>query len=255
MRKSSYLLALALLGASSAALGQTTLPLNTGFDHSNFTVYLQPSGSGSVTDNYWIKVAGSHPPPTMPAFVINPHSAWQQPMNGGGFGSQWISTTTPSGASPSNQINFAVYRKCFCLMPGYKQAQMNFKIVGDDMIGVWLNSLSGNILPIQGGYYAGPAINGAATPSQFRTGRNCLYVVVIDTGSVVTGFNLAGTVSAYGLMPMAAAGTAASFKPCTCEGPATASEQATVRGLVNAAKAAAAKLSPAQAETGGPWTR
>ncbi|HEU0133731.1 MAG TPA: hypothetical protein VFR28_02830 [Allosphingosinicella sp.] len=255
MRKSSYLIALALFGVSSTALGQTTLPLNTGFDNSNFTVYPLPTGSGSVSDNYWIKVASSHPPGPAPAFVINPHPAWQPPLSGGGFGSQWISSTSPNGTSPSGQLNYAIYRKCFCLMPGYKQAQMSFKILGDDMIGVWLNSIGGNILPIQGGAFSGPAINGAAYAGQFRTGRNCLYVLVVDTGSVVTGFDLAGTVSAYGLMPMASAGAAASFKPCTCEGPATASETATIKALANVAKAAASKPGPVPVQIDRPRTR
>jgi hypothetical protein len=252
MRKSSYLLALALSAASSGALGQTTLPLNTGFKHSDFTVYPLPTGSGSVSDNYWIKVAGSPSSATMPAYVINPHPAWQPPLSGGGFGSQWISSTTPNGASPSSQINYAIYRKCFCLMPGYKKAQMNFKILGDDMVGVWLNSIGGNILPVQGGAFTGPAINGPASTPHFQTGRNCVYVLVVDTGSVVTGFDLAGTVSAYGLMPMASAGIGASFKPCACEGPVTVSEQATINAIAKIAKGAVVKGGAVQVQQDPP---
>jgi hypothetical protein len=231
MRKLRGLLALTLLGASSAAMSQS-LPLNTGFNHSNFTTY-----PVSGTDNYWIKVAASSSPPG-PAFVI-PHPYWLAPLTlpatSGGFQSEWIGPTA-TGASPSSQITYAVFRKCFCLMPGYKQAQMNFKILGDDIIGVWLNS--NNILPVQGGSFNGPPINGPTTPPQFHTGRNCVYVLVLDTGSVVTGFDLAGTVSAYGLMPMAAAGTGISFKPCQCEGPvkAVVEDKATIQAIVKIAE-------------------
>ncbi len=220
MRRLHCLLALALLGASSSALSQTTLPLNTGFNHSNFTVYPAPGTGPAVQDNYWIKVAASNTPPVAPAFVINKHTAWlgplQLPASAGGFGSQWISSTTPNGASPPGPLPYAIYRKCFCLLPGFKNAQLNFQIRGDDAIQVWLNGVTSTILQAQGGSFAGPPINGAAQASQFRAGRNCLYVLVEDTGGVVTGFNLAGTVSAFGLMPMAAAGTGMSFEPCQC---------------------------------------
>jgi hypothetical protein len=251
MRKLHGLLALALLGASSAALSQS-LPLNTGFNHSTFTTYV---GTGTP-DNYWIKVAASASPPG-PAFVI-PHPYWQAPLtlpaSDGGFQSTWIGPT-PTGASPSGQISYAIFRKCFCLTPHYTQAKLNFKIMGDDIIGVWLNSAGNNILPVQGGSFNGPAISGPTATPKFQTGRNCLYVLVLDTGSVVTGFNLAGTVSAYGLMPMASAGTAASFKPCTCEGPATASEQATINALVKIAKTAVANGGTVQVQPEGPRPR
>lgn len=252
MRKLHGLLALALLGASSAAMSQTTLPLDTGLNYSNFTV---SSYSGSpLPDQYWIKVASSSTMSSTPGFVIPAHPAWQTLPSSIGGQSSWVGPT-PTGTSPSGQTTFAIFRKCFCLMPGYKQAQMNFKIRGDDGIGVWLNSAGNNIVPYQGGSFSGPAINGPATAPKFQTGRNCVYVLVVDTGSVVTGFNLAGTVSAYGLMPMASAGTGASFRPCTCEGRPVASEQATIRALVNVAKAAVSNSGPVQVRPDRPRTR
>lgn len=237
MRKSIYLLASILLGASSAALGQTTLPLNTGFNHSNFTVYPLPTGSASVSDNYWIKVAASNTPPVAPAFVIKGHPAWKPPM-ANAFGSQWIGST-PTGASPPGPMPYAIFRKCFCLMPGYKDAKLDLDIRGDDAIQVWLNTVTSTIVPAQGGDFGGvKPIHGSAQPSQFRTGQNCLYVLVEDTGSVVTGFNLVGTVTALGLMPMAAAGTGTSFAPCQCEGgvKTAAADQATIQAIVKIAE-------------------
>lgn len=234
MHKLHGLLALALLGTSSAALSQTTLPLNTGFNHSNFTV----NTTAGSPDNYWIKVAASNAPVGVPAFVINKHPAWQNPLSGGGFGSSWISSTAPNGTSPPGPQPYAIYRKCFCLMPGFQKAQLSFQIRGDDAIQVWLNSVTGTILPGQGGSFGGPPITGTAQPSQFRTGVNCLYVLVEDTGSVVTGFNLAGTVSAFGLMPMASAGAGMSFAPCRCEGGprSVVEDRATIKALVRVAE-------------------
>ena len=239
MRKLHSLLALTLLGASSAALSQTTLPLNTGFNHSNFTVYPAP-GTSTVLDNYWIKVASSNAPTLAPAFVINKHVAWQNPLSGGGFGSQWIGATTPNGQSQPGPQPYAIYRKCFCLMPGYQKAQLSFQIRGDDAIAVWLNSVTNTLVPGQSGNHGGPAISGPAPglSPKFRTGVNCLYVLVEDTFSVVSGFNLAGTVTAYGLMPMAAAGTGTSFAPCQCpSGPQAAVEdRATIKAIVKFAE-------------------
>lgn len=236
MRKLHALLALTLSGASSAALSQTTLPLNTGFDHSTFSVITSPG----VQDKYWIKVAASNAPLGVPAFVINKHLAWQNPLSGGGFGSSWISSTAPNGTSPPGPQPYAIYRKCFCLMPGYKKADLSFQIRGDDAIQVWLNSITNTIVTGQGGSFAGNPIQGPGPglSPQFRTGVNCLYVLVEDTGSVVTGFNLAGTVSAYGLMPMASAGAGMSFAPCKCEGgpKAMVEDRTTIQAIVRFAE-------------------
>lgn len=251
MRKLHALLALTLLGTSSAAMSQS-LPLNTGLNHANFTTY-SPLGT---PDNYWIKIAATNPP-LGPAFTI-PHPHWLPPLtlpaSDGGFQSTWVGPTT-TGASPSGQVTYALFRKCFCLMSDYKEAKLNLKIRGDDGIGVWLNGVNNVVVPYQGGSFNGPAINGAATPAQFQKGRNCLYVLVVDTGSVVTGFNLAGTVSAYGLMPVAAAGTGGSFRPCTCEGRPAVSEQATIKALVNVAKRIVANGGAVAVRPDGPGSR
>ncbi|HEX6375503.1 MAG TPA: hypothetical protein VFZ91_07255 [Allosphingosinicella sp.] len=232
-------------------MSQTTLPLDTGFDNSNFTYY---TVNGSP-DNYWIKVASSSTMTASPGFVIPAHPAWQTlPGSIPGSQTKWVGPTA-TGTSPSGQTTFAIFRKCFCLMPGHKQAQMSFKMRGDDGIAVYLNSAGNNIVPYQGGSFNGPAINGPATAPKFQTGRNCVYVLVVDTGSVVTGFNLAGTVSAYGLMPVAAAGTGASFRPCTCEGRPAVSEQATIRALVNVARGIVANGGAVQVKADGPRSR
>ncbi|HEX8626006.1 MAG TPA: hypothetical protein VF782_13150 [Allosphingosinicella sp.] len=238
MRKSTCLVALILLGASGDAFGQTMVPLNTGYNHSNFTVYPAP-GSATVLDNYWVKVAANYPPINVPAFVINTHPAWQAPLSGGGFPSQWIGSTTPDGKSPPiAQRPYAIYRKCFCLMPGYQKAELSFQMRGDDFIQVWLNTVTSTIVTAQNGSFSGPPISGTAQPSQFRRGVNCLYVLVEDPGGIVSGFNLAGTVSAFGLMPMAAAGRGISFAPCQCEGDRRTAleDRATIQAIVKIAE-------------------
>lgn len=72
MHKLHGLLALALLGASSAAMSQS-LPLDTGFNNSNFTYY---TVNGSP-ENYWIKVASSSSMTPTAGFNIPAHTAWQ----------------------------------------------------------------------------------------------------------------------------------------------------------------------------------
>lgn len=235
---------------STAAASQTTLPLNTGFNNGVFGLYPLPSGP-AVRDNYWIKVAASNPPTLDPTYVVNPNSAWATALSGGGFSSRWLSNTATGASVPGNPA-WAVYRKCFCLMPGYTNPQLSFQLRGDDMVLVVLNSIGNTLVPLQGGRFGAgqPPIAASAQPSQFHAGVNCVLVLVLDTGSVVSGFDLAGTVSAYGLMPVAASGTGASFAPCQCNGSpggaAAINERAAVQALVRIAEARRGGSSPQQ---------
>lgn len=221
--------AVAAITISTSAVAQTTVALNTGYNNAAFNVYTTPAPS---PDNFWIKVAASNPPVPAPSFMINPHQAWAPALPN----SRWIGATPTGMGAPF----YAIYRKCFCLMPGYRNPQLSFQIRGDDSIQVWLNGVAGTILPAQGGSFGGPPLSGTAQVSQFRAGVNCLYVLVEDTGGVISGFNLSGTVSAFGLMPVPAAGTATSFAPCNC-GPtgrgASFNDRAVVQSLVRVAQA------------------
>jgi hypothetical protein len=209
------------LVAGANAQPQTTLPLNTGYNNGAFTLYPLPVGSGTVSDNYWIKVSASAPPVPQAAFVVNPNSAWAPTLSAYGVGSRWISPTGTGaslpGASGTNPSYF-IFKKCFCLMPGYQNPQISYQLRGDENTQVWLNALT-NVISGPSAVNFGPnsaPVNGSTNNAAwFRTGVNCIYVLLDDTGGAV-GFNLAGTVSATGLMPVAASGTGASFEPCQC---------------------------------------
>lgn len=245
MRHLKFVMAAFFLALTSPALAQTTLPLNTGYNHGTFSPYATPSGAvSSIQDNYWIKIASYEPPAASttvaPAWVLNPSFApWAPPIS---FpNSRWIGPrNTPASPTGVSAINpgYSIFRKCFCLMAGYKNPALSFQMRGDDNINVWLNATTTTLLaPIIGNWGGGPVRSGGTNDvSRFRVGRNCIYVLVEDFGGHI-GFNLAGSVSATGLMPTAGAGTGVSFEPCACSqgghgpgpGPVSASAAA-VRG-------------------------
>jgi hypothetical protein len=107
-------------------------------------------------------------------------------------------------------------------MPGFQKPSINFQFRADNSSQVWLNSVVTTLIGPSPSSFSGPALTGGTSDaSKFRTGLNCLYVLVEDTGGAI-GFNLSGTVTATGLMPVAGSGTAPnpSFAPCECGGPA-----------------------------------
>lgn len=252
-----------LTGWANPASGQPSIPLNTGYDHATNSVY-----AVGTNDNYWINLATSTPttPPTDVTWNIAPGSPWLAPMPGGGGipGTNWISAwnSAASHLDPVTRVGYTIFRKCFCLMP-FSQARIAFDVRGDDNITIWLNTTLNNLLPATSGRWNLQAIQVAtADQSKFRVGVNCLYVLLEDTGGHM-GLNLRGTVRAYGLMPMPAAGTATSFAPCGCDttgylpaGPAPASkslaarapepdDQQVLQAIVKIAEARVAKLKPA----------
>jgi hypothetical protein len=198
-----------------------TLPLNTGYDYSSWNTY--PAG---INDDYWIRIA-SYPavtPPVGPSWAVL-HSgggaAWSPPLVGPTLiPSMWINAfgstnASPSGSSVQNPA-YAIFRKCFCMPQGYSNAAIRGSVRNDDAIQIWLNSVLNTVLPpsslnINGTPYQ---IN-YANQSAFRTGRNCLYALVEDTGGH-TGFNLAANLTANNVTPLIAKGPGMSFEPCAC---------------------------------------
>jgi hypothetical protein len=219
MRKIQLLTATVLvsLSFSTWANSQTVLPLNTGFNHSTGSVY-----PPATQDNYWINLATSLPttPPTGPSWTIQAVSPWQPalPPMTGIPGTSWISAWNTIGGKvdPVTKRGYSIFRKCFCLM-SFTQAKMAFDVRADDNITVWLNTTLNTILPASPGGFSNPTPLHAGTTDQgkFHVGVNCLYVLLEDLGGYM-GFDLRGTMSAFGLMPMPASGTEVSFKPCDC---------------------------------------
>jgi hypothetical protein len=196
-------------GLPELAIGQTVVPLNTGFHHGPNSVY-----SLGVQDDFWINIASSLP--TTPA----PDRAWTVPNVGPWLpalpGSTWISRGSPptSHVDTTTGTGYSIFRKCFCMM-SFSQAKISFQGRGDNATRIWLNTVA-NQLAASASNYNGPTFQGSTNDqSKFKIGVNCLYVLVEDDGGSI-GFDLTGTISAFGLMPMPASGTAASFKPCDC---------------------------------------
>ena len=205
----------ALLGAllllSNSAIAQTTVPLNTGYNHPVFNPY-----SPTTQDQYWINIA-SYPtttPAIGPAWAIPPSSGWAPALPGTTWISARNSFTSAAGTSPENP-SYTIFRKCFCLLPGYKEPKLSFQVRADDTIQIWLNSQMNQVLAPSWGNLNGTPLS-AATTKGFRVGKNCVYVLLEDIYYGAMGFDLEGTISALGLLPMPAAGAGQSFEPCAC---------------------------------------
>ena len=125
---------------------------------------------------------------------------------------------SPPGTSPQNPA-YTIFRKCFCLLPNYKNASLSFRVRADDTIQVWVNTqLNVALAPTIGNWNSPtPWASKPSQPSWFRVGRNCIYVLVEDYHGFM-GFDLVGSVQADGLMPLPAAGPQQQFQ-CPCESP------------------------------------
>ncbi|HEX8560004.1 MAG TPA: hypothetical protein VF668_18045 [Pyrinomonadaceae bacterium] len=226
MKTLKSLAALLALLAAAAAPGRaaTTLPLNTGYDHSIYAPYPSPgppvgTPSPSATqDMYWINIA-TYPttgPAVGPAYVIQPSLPWAGVTMPN---AHWVGArNTFSSVAPTSFATpgYTIFRKCFCLSEGYKNARLNFQVRADDSLQVWLNTQLNQLLaPSPGNFQSYLPARSGGTDKGFRAGRNCLYVLVEDTGGAV-GFIMSGDVSADGLLPAPARGVEQTFGQCSC---------------------------------------
>jgi hypothetical protein len=240
MKKMHPLVAIvASLLVSSGAFSQTHVPLNTGYNHSPLVqaAYAPPSSSTSnVRDDYWINIASFPPtgPPVDRAFVLRSvFPPWVAAMPD----TNWISARNTMASAPSTSSEvpaYTIFRKCFCLSPGFHDAKLNFDVRADDTIQIWFNSQMNQLLPPSWGHWdIQPTLRGGTSdPRWFRTGKNCIYVLVEDFGGHM-GFDLKGDFSAYGLLPTPAKGVEQSFEPCACRpsGPVGAAEAASTKRI------------------------
>jgi hypothetical protein len=210
--------ALMIAAVPAAARSQTTVPLNTGYNHAIFAAYPLPSGPSTIADNYWINIS-SFPttnPAVGPSWVLAAQSAWAAPFPD----SRWISALNTAGSAPGvsgSNPGYTIFRKCFCLLPNFKNPTLSFQVRADNQVQVWFNSVLNVALPPSVGNFNGPPLaSQPSSPNWFRTGSNCIFVLVEDQGGL-TGFDLTGTIQAYGLLPLPAAGTAQNFG-CNCPG-------------------------------------
>lgn len=128
------------------------------------------------------------------ADVIDPHSDWATPFPN----SRWISVDCSGNPGLSWQTETFEFTYCFCLNEGFHDPELDLKMRADDAIeDIRLN---GNSLPFTGnGTYAGTPVDetyGKQYRRYFQSGENCLTVEIRDTGGIITGLNLVGTVTA-----------------------------------------------------------
>lgn len=209
------LLTSALLSGLSA-LGQTQVPLSTGYDHANGAPYSAVTIPTSTTnDNYWINIASYPPTPTpAPSWVLQyPGAPWLAAIPS----THWISARpTPGSPGVISDPAYTLFRKCFCMLQAYTQPALTFRVRADDTVQVWFNTqLNVALAPSPGHYSSGPLTSLPSNPSWFRPGKNCIYVLVENYVGYM-GFDMDGVIQAYGLMPGAAAGPGQDFAcPCT----------------------------------------
>jgi len=204
---------------ATLAGAQTIVPLNTGYNQAAFAPYPAVTSTTSTTqDLYWLNIATYPPtaPPVGPSFVISPSGGWTAAYAGTNWISARNSSASASGVTTSVR-GYTIFRECFCLMQNYNSAQLSFTAKADDLIQVWVNSITNVALAPVFGNFNGTGI--ASLPSQpgwFHAGTNCVYALVEDIGGS-NGFDLVGTVQANGLAPLPATGaTPPVFFPCDC---------------------------------------
>src|SRR6267154_6902552 len=202
-RMRSLAIAFALLTFNNvAAIGQQTLPLNTGYDHSVPGPYpTVTTGTSTTNDNYWINIA-SHPttnPALGPSWVLQQISPWWAAMPS----SSWIGarSTVAGGGSSMQDKGYVIFRKCYCLLPGFNQASLTFKIRTDDQGFLYFNSVTNPLGTVPQNYNSPTPFSGGTTnQNYFQVGKNCFYVLLEDFGGYM-GFDLVGTIKANGLLP------------------------------------------------------
>lgn len=151
MRRMNLMAAVfALLVFNSFAIGQ--LQLGTGFDNT-LTVQAPypnpPLALSNQQDNYWINIATfpTTTPAVGPTWVLrSPQTGWFSVLLPS---SRWISAW-PTAASPSvtsaSNPGYTIFRKCFCLLPGYQNPNLNFRVRADNQINAYLNTTLNQVL-------------------------------------------------------------------------------------------------------------
>ena len=169
-----------------------TISLNTGF--SQTANALIPAGSlpdGANDDDWQLLATGRGPA----KIVIGPNPGWPAALPS----TQWISADPASGKSTATHPDL-VFERCFCLSPLAGNVKLEATLRADDSATVLLN---GKPLAGPGGSFSAAAplsvaASGAPGDGAFLAGNNCLQVRVSDSGGVVTGLDLAGSVRATG---------------------------------------------------------
>ena len=162
--------------------------LNTGFEQAE-GVSLEP---GSEDDDWIVINPGLEGPARL---VIDPVSAWPDPLEN----SQWISVNAANGESIADVVELT-FEYDFCLSSATSFALLDLTLYADDVASVHLNGqpLTGAIGSFDAGFPAVVTYAGLLEESVFLHGKNVLRVVVEDSGGLVTGLDLVGTLRTDG---------------------------------------------------------
>ncbi len=142
--------------------------------------------SGADDDTWTVTVDAAGGTVPRPATVINPNSAWLTIP-----GTKWIaaSYTGPNGVY--------TYEYCFCLEKWFENARLIMDLRADDNAEVYLNGNFVGATPLTYAFNTPlPTHIDVTNQTLFRVGENCIEVVVRNTHGVVTGVNIAGSITA-----------------------------------------------------------
>ena len=156
--------------------------LDTGVNDANGS--LIPIGGNDDTWDVTVDPSGGTVP--RPATVISPHPAWLTIP-----GTEWISAAQygPNGSY--------TYRSCFCLDPRFQNAQLVLDLRADDGATVYLNGNYIGATPYGWAFNTPQPTHVFATNQAFfKPFENCIEIVVVNGGGVVTGLNAAGHITA-----------------------------------------------------------
>lgn len=214
--------------ATSTFADIQTVTLNTGWDHANNVAYPAP-GAPPTPDLYWRLVYdsttnfnGGQPVPRASDRIV-PHSAWRPAMPS----SSWIAFNQYGQPSyNSGRARIYVFEKCFCLKSGFSDSTavanstMSIQLRADDWAVAYINQSLATIIsqtypgPVEpsailettsaGGFFSNPipaqtVLNAADLTSRLNVGRNCVQVKLYDLHYVISGFNIAGSITAQGI--------------------------------------------------------
>ena len=199
-----------LMGSATCCCPPTnTVILNTGYDHTQGTVY---PISPVAADAFWKVVGDPDSGTTEPrqSTVIAPNPAWAAAQPN----SQWISSYPTADDDLNGPYDFQTQ---FCLESNYTNIVLSICLRADDWAEVFLNgdpNLNLNKI-LQAGdatdsvFYESPRVNPICTTidsdsppysALFHPGPNYLLVRVHNQYNVAMGLNLTGSVTGSGLM-------------------------------------------------------
>ena len=175
--------------------GDLREPLDTGYDD----IAAAPATPGAAEDDWTLIFDGAGGVVPRQPDVVNPFGGWLTPLGS----SNWLSPTSSAPGSGTAGWTFGsasyTYERCWCMDEAFSDPELSLQMRADDMVtavrlnGVALTPTAGTL----GAFNDPQALEYFEDdPALFEAGRNCVQVDVLDTQSVVTGLDVAGSIEA-----------------------------------------------------------